>query len=227
MDNKKINLLIRKSTMYNENTLNFMRNKIKDIITRKIEGDIVECGVWMGGCSAAIAQTLLAHKDERVLHLFDSFDDICEPLPIDGKKLIKQVGGIKNAQGRLRPVKGFYKKRKLSGPGNEKHVHDLLTKIVGYPKEKVKIHKGWFQNTMVPCSKEIEKIALLFLDCDLYISIKLCLENLYSKLSKGGIIMIDDYNNYSGCKKAVDDFLKEQKIHVKFNTVDLACWIKK
>jgi len=92
----------------------------------------------MGDSVAIMACTLLECNDVRILRLFDSFKDICEPLPVDGPHLIKQVDGIKHAQGRLQPVEGFYTKFGKRGPGNSKYVYKLLKDVVKYPKEKIK-----------------------------------------------------------------------------------------
>lgn len=212
MNKREIDLRIRNSSMLPNTTLDYMRNSVREVSKNNIQGDVVECGVWMGGSAAVMAQELLANKDIRVMRLFDSFDDICEPLPIDGAKLIKQVGGVAHAQGRLQPVTGFYKNRGLSGPGNAKHVYNLFTEVVGYPKERVKIYKGWFQKTIAQYSKRIDKIALLMLDCDLYESIKICLTHLYDKIVPNGMLIIDDYYYYEGCKRAVDEFFKDRGV---------------
>ncbi|HEX8269182.1 MAG TPA: TylF/MycF/NovP-related O-methyltransferase [Flavobacterium sp.] len=55
------------------------------------------------------------------------------------------------------------------------------------------------------------KISLLHLDVDLYEPTKLALERLYSRVTKGGIIILDDYGAFAGTNKAVDDFFGDQK----------------
>lgn len=50
------------------------------------------------------------------------------------------------------------------------------------------------------------KISLLHIDVDLYEPTKLILEKLYDKVTKGGIIILDDYGAFAGTNKAVDDF---------------------
>lgn len=78
------------------------------------------------------------------IHLFDAFDDICEPdAAVDGERAIKEVGGIQNAQGRLESVKGIYDR--IGGHGNDAHVKLLISgTIINYPLENILIHKGWF-----------------------------------------------------------------------------------
>jgi len=217
MNRKQLNLLMRKNTMLNERKLEYIVNATNTIAKNNIEGDIVECGVWMGGSAALIADTLLQHKQTRMIHLLDSFDDPHEPLPVDGPYLIKLLGGMKRAKGRLQTIKGFYDKvTKGKGPGDPRVVYNLLVKSVGYPKEKIKFHKGWFQNTVASVSESIDKISFLIIDCDLYAPTKLCLEYLCPKVVPNGLIFIDDYPTLDGCKKAVDDYVVKHKIRSKF-----------
>ena len=44
------------------------------------------------------------------------------------------------------------------------------------------------------------------LDTDFYESTKVELEILFPRLAKGGILIIDDYGNWKGAKKAVDEY---------------------
>ncbi|MBH8571518.1 hypothetical protein I8752_00450 [Nostocaceae cyanobacterium CENA369] len=45
------------------------------------------------------------------------------------------------------------------------------------------------------------------IDCDWYEPVKFCLESIYPILSKGDYIALDDYYDYGGCKKAVNEFI--------------------
>lgn len=86
--------------------------------------------------------------------------------------------------------------------------------------DETRIHlvKGWFSDTL-PVT-DTGEIALLHLDCDLYQSVKFCLETLYDKVVEGGCIVIDDYGYWSGCKKAVDEFIHNRDLKVKIIKVD-------
>jgi hypothetical protein len=46
------------------------------------------------------------------------------------------------------------------------------------------------------------------------------LEHLYPKLVKGGILIIDDYGHWEGCKKAVDEYFSINKIPVFMSRID-------
>jgi hypothetical protein len=45
---------------------------------------------------------------------------------------------------------------------------------------------------------------------------------------KGGVIVVDDYGDWEGCRKAVDDFINELDAPVLLNHVDHTCrfWLK-
>ena len=54
------------------------------------------------------------------------------------------------------------------------------------------------------------KISLLHIDVDLYEPVKEILEQLYDRVSTGGIIILDDYGTFAGTNKAVDDFFNNK-----------------
>ena len=77
-----------------------------------------------------------------------------------------------------------------------------------YPIKNIKFIKGKVEVTLK--SYAPKKIALLRLDTDWYQSTKYELEILFPRLVKGGVLIIDDYGYWKGCKKAVDEyFLKK------------------
>ena len=195
---------------------------------KEIEGDFVECGVWKGGAVGIMA---IANKQfgkrPRTLHLFDSFDDICEPDPkVDGEKALQDIKKFtgKNASeftGTLKALKGIYNSH--GGHGTIDICNNLLVKKIGYDSRKIIYYKGWFQDTLPTNAEGIEKIAILRLDGDWYESIKVCLEYLYDKVQKGGIIVIDDYGYYEGCTKAVDEFLLKRDIKTFLAYSNIGC----
>lgn len=219
---------IRSNTMLNELVLANIIETTEYVLEAGISGDFVECGVWKGGSVALMAYVMNAKGDRRELHLFDSFGDICEPdARLDGERAVKEVGGIDFAQGRLRSVAGVYDNR--GGGGNELLVERLIVSGIGYPAERIHLHKGWFQETVPATKEKIESIALLRLDGDWYASTKVCLEHLYDKVSNGGIIIVDDYGAYDGCRRAVEEFWAQRNIRPNVSWVNGDCifWVKK
>jgi len=223
-DPENIVKLVRQNTMLlNDLRLINIRESISYISQASITGTYVECGVWKGGSSAYAAYCLKREGNIVPIHLFDAFDDICEPdAAVDGERAIKDVGGIQNAQGRLKAVKGVYDR--IGGHGNDAHVRSLINgSIINYPLENIIIHKGWFQDTLPLAIDSIDRISILRLDGDWYSSTKVCLEQLYPLVSKGGVVIIDDYDAYDGCKKAVDEYLKSIGVSPFLIKVDDEC----
>ena len=59
------------------------------------------------------------------------------------------------------------------------------------------------------------QISLINLDLDLYEPSKIVLEILYPRLSKNGIIILDNYKTFYGETKAVNEFCKKHKIKLQ------------
>jgi len=67
----------------------------------------------------------------------------------------------------------------------------------------------WFEQTLAADKSTVGTIALLRFDGDLYESARVCLEQLYGQVVPGGIVVIDDYFQYQGCRRAVDEFMRQ------------------
>jgi hypothetical protein len=165
----------------------------------------------------------------RHIHLFDSFEDICEPdAAVDGARAVREVKKWSkgDATGKLQPLHGFYDA--FGGPGSLEGNRALLERTIGYDRNYLHYHKGWFQDTLPADAPGIGEIALLRLDGDWYASTKVCLEHLYDKVVKGGFVVVDDYGAYEGCRKAVDEFMQSRSIKAYLHHVDMECkyWIK-
>lgn len=192
-----------------------------------IPGAFVECGVWKGGAVGLMAFANLRHgMQRRNIHLFDSFQEICEPnAAVDGHRALADVKTFTGKRGldkgRLHPLKGIYDS--MGGPGSLEENKYLLEKVVKYDATYLHYHVGWFQDTLPGASKDINDIAILRLDGDWYASTKICLEYLFEKVVPGGIVIIDDYGTYDGCKRAVDEYFLKNGIKAYLGHVDRDC----
>src|SRR5208282_6239907 len=65
-----------------------------------------------------------------------------------------------------------------------------------------------------------ESIALLRLDTDWYESTRHELEHLFPRLSPGGILIIDDYGDWQGARKAVDEFIASHAPTIFLSRID-------
>lgn len=165
-------------------------------------------------------------KQRRHLHLFDAFQEICEPdAAVDGERALREVreftGRSGHDKGKLQAVRGIY--GSMGGPGTPEESRQLLEEAIGYPKELIHYHVGWFQDTVPAVHQDIGPIAILRLDGDWYASTKVCLEYLFDKVVSGGVVVIDDYGTYEGCRRAVDEFMKLKQIQVYLASIDSGC----
>jgi hypothetical protein len=167
-------------------TLEITYQCAKYVINNKIEGDFVECGVACGNNLAAMAYA------GRHAYGFDSFEGI----PWAGKNDDQQPGMNSKVKG---------KEGILESSGITVHSFESVEEnFERWGIENYTLIKGWFQNT-VPLFDAPNGISVLRLDGDLYDSTLVCLEHLYPQLSKGGILIMDDWN-LAGCRKAFYDY---------------------
>jgi O-methyltransferase len=166
-----------------------------------LSGDIVECGVWRGGGSMAIARTLLNRGDvSRALYLYDTFEGMTEPDSRDVARDGTPAAELLSAAKRLENKNKSHIWAFASLEDAQKNMD-----LVGYPRERTFFVKGPVEETIprtIP-----ERIALLRLDTDWYESTKNELVHLYPRLVPGGVLMIDDYGHWSGARKATDEYL--------------------
>lgn len=196
----------------------------------EIPGSFVECGVWKGGGVATMAlANLRAGVLRRPLHLFDAFQEICEPdAAVDGARAMRETAAFRAgvAAGRLQPLTGIYDA--IGGPGTLQENRDLLEGTLHYPAEFLNYHVGWFQDTLPTDAGQVGPIAILRIDSDWYASTKICLDHLFGQVVPGGFVIIDDYGTYDGCRQAVDEFVASRSRKSFLVPVDNDChfWIK-
>lgn len=187
----------------------------KKALNDKILGDLVECGVWKGGSAGIMA--MAARGSHKKIHLYDSFEGLPEPSALDGEAARNYSGGV--SKGRLQSVKKCV--------GLLPEVQDLLQRKLKIRADSIRYHVGWFQKTLKPWPPQ--SISVLRLDGDWYESTKICLDNLYPGLAKGGFVLLDDYFCWEGCRKATDEFRKKWDIKEEMHKIDSESvyWIKK
>jgi O-methyltransferase len=182
-------------------------------LRRKVPGAFVECGVWRGG--SAIVMGVAARKANPVppLHLFDSFEGLPEPDANDGVQAAKYSDG--KAGGKLVSI--------AKCDASLEYVKSALFGHAGLSPADVVFHQGWFQNTLPAEAKSIGPISVLRLDGDWYASTKICLEHLYPLLSRDGIVILDDYFLWEGCKKATEEYRQTFGISDPILPIDDEC----
>jgi len=144
----------------------------------KVEGVIVECGVYRGGSA------LLLSNADRPMFLIDSFEKM--PAPDTKHDLDWDAEIFWNTENNVNFT------RNLLDAHGVKNYSIIISKL----------------EDSAPILTFKKGIALLHLDVDLYQSYMTCLINLYPQVNKGGIIIVDDYGSYTGCRSALKDYFK-------------------
>ena len=155
----------------------------KYLVENDIDGDMVECGVWRGGCSIAIAKTLKKLGSSKKVYLYDTFAGMTSPTTFDRNALTKDLA-----------IKKF---RKMQNENHNKwcyaSLEDVKNSFMQYNLlDKAVFVKGDVNNTLNDSNNLPKNISLLRLDTDWYESTKKELEILYPLLQYKGILMVDD-----------------------------------
>lgn len=89
-----------------------------------------------------------------------------------------------------------------------------------------KIYEGLFQETVELC--EVQNFCFVHIDADIYNSVLFVTQFVYEKISKGGIIIFDDYGDLisKGAKIAVDEFFADKPEKVIYLPTKQAIIIK-
>jgi len=85
----------------------------------------------------------------------------------------------------------------------------------------VKLIQGKVEETLEDENNLPKTISSLRLDTDWHESTKIELQVLYPRLVKGGVLIIDDYGWWDGCRRAVDEYFKDSYVWMHF--IDESC----
>ena len=196
----KLFCCVRPITMVSYARLRGLHSGTREVIAKGIPGEFVECGVARGGSAAIVALTLRKLRANRKVWLFDTFEGLPQPSPEYNADF--EIADLYTGTCRASTVEV---ERSLGTLG------------VG---DSVRLIAGLFQETLK--SVPIYSIALLHVDGDWYESVKCCLDNLYDRVSPGGIIQFDDYGHWAGARRAIDEFFESRRLKPCFRRLDFA-----
>ncbi|MFY0625979.1 MAG: class I SAM-dependent methyltransferase [Reichenbachiella sp.] len=189
--------------------LNNIRDTIKEVENKKIKGLFVEAGCALGGSSIQIAS---AKATDRKLNIYDVFGMIPPPGSEDDQDVVDRFSDITEGKSKgIRGDKYYGYHEDLKG-----EVSSNLTKFGFDPKtNNIELIQGLYEESM-----EInDPVAFAHIDCDWYSSVMTCLEQIEPHMSLNGVMIIDDYYVWSGCKKAIDEYFDDnRKSAYKFYT---------
>jgi O-methyltransferase len=176
---------------------------VEHVVRNRIPGALVECGVWRGGSAMAMLQVLQRlQAADRHLWLYDTYEGMSPP----GREDVDCYGN--SAEQLLERDQA--KRQAADSVWCEASLADVQQNIatVPYPSTQLHFIQGKVEQTLPQSAPE--QIALLRLDTDWFESTWHELVHLYPRLQPGGILIIDDYGHWQGCRQAVDQFIEQR-----------------
>lgn len=188
-------------TYLSEKKLASIAETCRSIERMKVPGTFLEAGCALGGSTILIASV---KSRARPLDVYDVFGMIPPPTPDDTPDVHERYNLI--VQGKSRGIGNdkYY--------GYEEDVMELVKsnlRVFGIDRQgqRVRLIKGLLQDTMTID----DQVAFAHIDVDWYDPVKTCLERIYPRLASGGSIILDDYHDWGGCRKATDEYLQSAK----------------
>lgn len=185
----------RRLTYLSQNKLVQLIRSLEEIEKKRVAGRLVEAGCALGGSLVLIS----AYAPGRAISVYDTFEMIPPPGPEDPPEVHDRYRVI--LSGKSEGIGGdlYY--------GYRGDLRDFVTRQVAEVAgaeavQRIELHKGLVQDTLVL----EEPVAFAHIDVDWYEPVQTCILRLWPLLPKGGILVFDDYFDWGGCKKAVDEF---------------------
>ena len=159
---------------------------LDDVLQRKVPGDVVEFGCYVGTTSLFLRRLLVSKGSRKQLHVYDSFAGLPPKTTPD-----LSPAGEQFRAGELRASK-----------------QELIKHFRQAGLALPIIHRAWFSDLVpgdIPCT-----VAFAFLDGDFYESIWDSLELVWPRLNEGAVVVVDDYQSEAlpGARRAVDEWLR-------------------
>ena len=165
--------------------------------TNEIHGDVIELGTYKGGTTVIMARFLNRLNSKKKIYTYDTFAGFPYSESGTSSTVKLSTGEIVNKMDLFKDV-------------NLQHVLKKFKKFE--IEDRIKTFQGSFEKTLPELVNE--KFSLGLVDCDIYESALVCLKYIWPRMTKGGIMVFDDYNTQKdwALKKAVDDFSSENNL---------------
>lgn len=174
-------------------------------MTLDIPGDIAELGVYRGLGLMTWANLLEAYSigdRTKTVYGFDNWKGFAQMSREDGV----EVGDANKFVGGFSPEKYFEELKDAISIFDE-------DRFIPW-KPRVKLIVGDIKETIATFTKENPgvRFSLVHFDCDLYTPTKAAIENLWPILSRGGVMLFDEYSikDWPGETRAIDEFFSDK-----------------
>jgi O-methyltransferase len=193
------------------------------VTAQRIDGAFVECGTWRGGALGYWARSFSRNggtPSTSPIWGFDSFEGMPQMTERDGDFTARWLYSRPLSELPPHLLRGMLASTHLN-IAREDDVW-LILSTSHFPRDRIHVVKGWFQDSLPNNVEAIGPIAVLRLDGDFYESTRVCLDQLYDRVIPGGVVIIDDYGVFPGCRAALHEFFTERQISAPLLYVDVA-----
>lgn len=189
---------LKKLTYLSNSKLASLIKTCRSIEDASLPGIFIEAGCALGGSAILIASL---KSFERPLFIYDVFGMIPSPTTEDTPEVHARYNSI---------VEG--KSEGISGDTYYGYMENLYAVVqsnmqnfgINLEKQSVSLIRGLIQETMIVS----QPVAMAHVDVDWYEPVMTCLTRVYPNLVIGGSIILDDYHDWGGCRKATDEFFR-------------------
>ncbi|MGH7885086.1 MAG: TylF/MycF/NovP-related O-methyltransferase [Thermodesulfobacteriota bacterium] len=186
-------------TYLSDSRLKKLAKTCLDIESNKIKGSIIEAGCALGGSSIVITAS---KSKKRKLMVYDIFATIPPPSEKDGHEVHERYKLIASGDSKGLGEDIYYG-----------YIPNLYEKVANnfeklglkIDENNVTLIKGFLEETLIIN----EPVCMAHIDVDWYKPVYLCLERIDPWLTVGGSFIVDDYFDWSGCKRAVNEFFRD------------------
>jgi hypothetical protein len=159
-----------------------------------VEGAAAECGVFQGSTLVPMALHLEQRRIRRTFYGFDSFEGFGASIAHD-----------------LTLPRTFFEPNVTPAAFSNTSAERVSRELHDLGLSNVRLIPGFFETSLSRCPAS--QFSFVHLDCDTYAAYRDCLEYFYPRLSRGAIVVFDEYGDdaWPGCKMAVDEFLADKR----------------
>jgi len=179
---------------------------VRKVKRKNIQGIFIEAGCALGGSAILISRL---KETQRILKIFDTFTQIPPPSSNDEEDAFKRFKIINSGKANGIQKDEYY--------GYQENLLDKIKRNfkkfdLDQDERNIQFIQGLFDDVLFVS----EPVAFAHIDSDWYDSIYTSLERIVPSVSLGGLIVIDDYYDWQGARKATDDFFSDKKDQFQF-----------
>lgn len=172
-------------------------------MVENVKGDFAEIGVWRGEASRKVIRLSLIQSKKT--HLIDSFRGMDDPGSFDSDFHPKgrfDVGGLA----------GFR----------------LIMESHGFSKDEYFAYDGLIPTCFEKVPNDV-RFSFVIIDVDNYTPTRDTLNWIWPRISRGGILALDDFNAMSDtdCSKAINEFLRERSDYSRLDYFNCQLFLRK